>query len=210
MQTQNSVEMTNDQSEIELKPNETSVSSEDKDAELERLRIALKKANSESANHRHKAKELDELKAKLEQEKLSETEKLQAQLAEKEQTILKHQERVVRAEVKTVAATLGFINPATAARLIDWADIEYDEHGDPTNIDELMKKLVKDEPYLVGKPQPSTTRVSATNPSRSTGSNDIEDLLLRLQRGELKDKEYAALPSYVKQRLNQRLASKSY
>src|SRR5579885_2563924 len=55
---------------------------EDALKELEAARAALKRANGEAATHRHKAKELDDLKAKLEQDKLTETEKLQKQLAE--------------------------------------------------------------------------------------------------------------------------------
>lgn len=203
--------MVNSQSEIELKPNETQPTLEELQAELERTKSALKKANSESANHRHKAKELDDLKSKIEQEKLSETERLQAKLAEKEQLIIKHQERVIRSEMKTAAVSLGIINPATATKLIDWSEIEYDDNGDPTNVEDLLKKLIKDEPYLVGKQQTSTSRTSVTNPPRSaSGSSDIEELLDRLQQGKLKDTEYAALPLNVRNKLAAMMSTRKY
>lgn len=201
-------EMVNtEQKEAEIAP-----SIENLQAELEKTRTALKKANNESASHRHKAKELDELKSRLENEKLSEAEKLQTQLAQKEQEILKHQERVVRSEIKSAALSLGVINPALIAKLVDWSEIEYDENtGDPTNVEDLLKELIKNEPYLVGKQQTPITRTTATNPSRSSvQSDDVEGLLRRIQQGKLSNEEYATLPAHIRQKVTARLSTKKY
>src|SRR5258708_3622662 len=60
----------------------TIVSVDDASEEIDRLETALKKANSESASHRHKANELDKLKAEIEASKLTETERWQKQATE--------------------------------------------------------------------------------------------------------------------------------
>lgn len=190
---------------------EIATTTEDKDAEIVRLRAALKKVNSESATHRFKAKELDELKAKIEAEKLSESERYQQKIEEQNQLLIKNQERVIRSEIKSMATTLGIIDPAVAAKLIDWADIEYDENtGDPTNVEDLLKELLKDKPYLAGKVQ-SQSRVTSTNPSRSSvEGSDIDTLVKKASQGKLSDEQYAALSPAVKQRLIQAITKKSW
>src|ERR1700730_8286393 len=55
---------------------------EDAQKEIERLTAALKRANAEAKEHRVKASELDKLKAEAEAATLTETQKLQKQLAE--------------------------------------------------------------------------------------------------------------------------------
>src|SRR5258708_3265774 len=95
----------------------------------------------------------------------------QAQLGEKERA---NQERVIRYEVQLQAAALG-VDPLyldKIARLIDRKEIKTDDEGMPTNVKELLDKLVKEMPALV--PQQQATRPStaggATNPSRSSSS----------------------------------------
>jgi hypothetical protein len=67
------------------------------------------------------------------------------------------------------ARELGIIDPDAAYRLLDLAEVEYDETGRPTNIERLLRDLVRKRPYLVG------SSASATNPSRTTIS--LEDAL---------------------------------
>ena len=140
--------------------------------ELESLKAALKKANKESAGHRQKAKELDDLKAQIEAEKLSETEKLQKQLAklqaERDEVTRQSQERTINYEVRLQAARLGIADPTDAVKLLDWSEIEYDDAGTPTNVEDLLRQLVKAKPYLVANTRSApTTSGGATNPSRS-------------------------------------------
>src|SRR5258708_8809295 len=95
----------------------------------------------------------------------------QAQLGEKERA---NQERVIRYEVQLQAAALG-VDPLyldKIARLIDRKEIKTDDEGMPTNVKELLDKLVKEMPALVPQQQgrhPSTAG-GATNPSRSSSS----------------------------------------
>jgi hypothetical protein len=151
----------------------TAPSIDDVQKELAELKAALKKANAESASHRHKAKELDDLKAQAEASQLSETEKLQKKLtdmqAKLDETTKASQERVVTSEVRTQAAQLGFINPAVAAQLLNRSEIVFDGSGEPTNIGDLLKALLKENSYLAGKPVASTSG-GATNPPRSAST----------------------------------------
>lgn len=182
---------------------------EEMKAERERLRKALKKANEEAASHRHKAKELDELKSRAEQEKLSEVERLQLRIQELEtaqsSAIIEQQETRVKAAIAKSAAQLNVIDIEAAEKLLNWAEIEYDDKGMPENIDALLKDLVKAKSYLVSQTQ---QRHSATNPSRSSVTyNDTDDLLNKMRQGKLTDAEYAQLSPAMRQKLSRQLLS---
>lgn len=139
----------------------------------EQLRAALSKARAEAAENRRKAKELDDLRQAEADAKLSETEKLQKQLAEtqaeRDRITQQVQERVVRAEVRSTARELG-IKPELALRLIDLAAIAFDDVGDPTNISELLAAAMKEfglTPAQSAQPAPSSgPRTGPTNPPR--------------------------------------------
>lgn len=140
--------------------------------EVESLKAALKKANAESRDHRIKAKELDDLKAQIEAEKLSEKEKLEKQLAtlqtQHNEAIRTAQERTINYEVRLQAAQLGIADPNDAVKLLDWSEIEYDDNGLPTNVQDLLSALLKAKPYLKAQQsKPTPTSGGATNPSRS-------------------------------------------
>ncbi len=136
-----------------------------------------KKLRSEAANLRKRLKAFEDQQAAAEAAKLTEQEKLQKQLAdtqsqlsEKERLI---QERVIRYEVQLQAAELG-ANPRhldKIARLIDSAEVKLDDQGVPTNVKELVDKLLKEMPELLlqqDKRPPSAG--GATNPSRAVSS----------------------------------------
>ena len=166
-----------------------------------------KKLRSEAANLRSrlrsteaKAKELDDLKAKLEADKLSETEKLQKQLAtlqsEHDNAIRAAQERTINYEVRLQAAQMGIVDPDAAAKLLDWSQIEYDDNGSPTNVNDLLKNLLKTRPYLAGKAQVQTSG-GATNPSRSTTT--APQTLSWEVIGNMKPDEYNARRAEIQQ-----------
>lgn len=153
----------------------TTLSTGDAQKEVERLQAALKRANSEARTYREKATELDTLKKQIEEEKLSEKEKLEKRLAEaqkeREQAVLRGQEGIVNAEIRAELAAQGLKNPKLA-RLVDRERIEFDDNGNPINIAELIADVLKDMPEL--KPQAGSsqqraapTSGGATNPSRS-------------------------------------------
>lgn len=168
---------------------------QDVQKELADLRTALKKANEDAKAHRLKANELDKLKAEIEASKLSETERLQKQLAElqsqHEEYTQAQTERAIKHEVALEAAKLG-VDPnilGRVAQFLDWEEIEVDDSGNPTNIRALVEQLVKDIPGL----RSQNARVSsggATNPprSQSTAPQPLSwDVI-----GQMKPDEYAA------------------
>lgn len=151
-------------------------SPDDVHKELERLKASLKRANAEAKEHREKATELDKLKARIEDEKLTEKQRLEKQLAELQKThnehVLQAQERLVNAEIRSQLALQGIKNPKVA-RLIDRERLEYDDDGTPTNVADLLKELFKEIPELAGgKATPSSG--GATNPARSQTSGPQE------------------------------------
>jgi hypothetical protein len=199
--------------------------------QVKRLEQALNKANKDAKDQRFKtqelsqqAKELAELKQRIESEKLSEQEKqelarktLEKQLADLQKKysddLLKKQERLNETELRAQAAHLGFIDLADATRLIDTADLEHDEDGVPTNAREVLEKLLKAKPYLAkssGKPTP--TSGGATNPPRSatTTQGTAESYIERISQGKLSDAEYQVLPASIKHQIQEGLKRSSH
>lgn len=115
---------------------------------------AAQKAAQEAAQYRTRLREAEKVIAEFQAEKkareeadLSELEKAQRRLSEYEQEraqlTLQAQERITRAEVRAEATRLG-MNPQLAARIVDYAAIEYDEQGDPTNVSALLQQAAAD------------------------------------------------------------------
>ena len=180
---------------------------------LEDALDALKKERAEAARLRKKAQDYDALLEEQANAKLSETEKLQKQLADlqraREADTLAVQERVIRAEVRGAARDLG-LNPELALKLIDLAAVDFNEAGDPTNISELLQEasrkygLAPSQPSApTGAPTPgapaSSTRLQtqpylaaqsrgATNP----GAGRTVGAFTREQIARMSPREYAA------------------
>lgn len=173
--------------------------------QVKRLEQALNKANKDAKDQRFKtneltqqAKELAELKQRIESEKLSEQEKqelarktLERQLADLQKKysddLLKKQERLNETELRAQAAHLGFADLTDAARLIDPADLEHDEDGVPTNAREVLEKLLKAKPYLAKSSKVAPTSGGATNPPRSASTTSKEiswDMIAKLTPAE--------------------------
>ncbi len=137
-----------------------------------------KKLRSEAASLRKRMKAFEDEKAAAEAAKLTEQEKLQkalsdtqAQLSEKERVI---QERVIRYEVQLQAAAMG-VDPLyldKIPRLINPSELKFDDDGAPTNVKELLDKLVKEMPALVLQQQATrpSTAGGATNPGRTAAN----------------------------------------
>jgi hypothetical protein len=139
-----------------------------------------------------KAAELDKRNADDAAAKLSETERLQKQIAEKDAALeaatKRDQEYRISTEIKLQAAAAG-VPPNLldrVVRLIGTDEITL-ENGTPTNIKELMDALLKDMPALAGKGQAPSTSGGATNPPRSQSNTPPEinwEVIGRLTPGE--------------------------
>lgn len=108
---------------------------------------------------REKHADYDQLKAaadklkQIEESQLSEQDKLKKQLDELK-TRAERAEQVARVKAMEVAATaaaarLGFYDPGIVIRLIDSGLVEFDDHGDPKNVAELVKALADEHKYLI-------------------------------------------------------------
>jgi hypothetical protein len=155
----------------------TAQSPADTQKEIERLNSALKRANAEAKEHRLAKEELDKIKAA----QMTEQERLQKQYddlkTQHDEAIQVQTERAIKSEVAVEAAKLG-VDPAyldKVARFLDWEEIEVDDNGNPTNIQELVAQLVKEMPGL--KPLSARTAPTgggATAPARSQTSGNGE------------------------------------
>lgn len=140
--------------------------------DYERMLADLRREN---ASHRTKLKKFEEDEAKRNESQLTEQQKLEAKLAklqsDHDNATRTLQERTVNYEVRLQAATMGIVDPDAAAKLLDWTELAYDDNGAPTNVEALLKALLKAKPYLASKAAQPTSG-GATNPSRAqTGAN---------------------------------------
>ena len=120
---------------------------------------------------------------------LTEAEKLQKRVAELETTqaaaLREHQEKIVRYEVMLKAASLGVIDPDAAVKLLDWATLEFDEDGTPTNLEKALRDLLKAKPYLlkpVAAPAPNIN-AGAQGTKQETDVARVEELKKRFRLG---------------------------
>jgi len=111
-----------------------------------------KSLRSENKSLRTRLRELEKAEqARTEAEK-SEIEKANDRATAAERDLaterLARQDYALRLETASVARRLGFRDPDLAFRLVPAADVEFDESGQPKNIDRLLGDLVKSHPYL--------------------------------------------------------------
>jgi len=120
----------------------------------ERLEREKRKLAKKYADYDVLKKQADEL-AQLREAEKSELEKLADKLAEEQKARMEAEnlatERLIRAEIQSQAASLGFVSPAHAWALLDLADINVDAEGKVAGVVEALEALAKEHPYLLGK-----------------------------------------------------------
>ncbi|MFB3980339.1 hypothetical protein [Microbacterium proteolyticum] len=131
------------------------------------------------ARERDKFKGYDDLKAKaekwdqLEDEKKTPSEKAieEARAQAAGETSAKYERRIASTEIKSLAATVGFLDPADALAVLG---DEVPKKDDEIDVDELKKrveKLAADKPYLVKE----ASRKPRTRPTPRTGDQQQDD-----------------------------------
>lgn len=130
---------------------------EDVQAELKRTRAALKAANAEAAKRRKELKRFEEDEQKRKDAELSESERLQKELAAAQAAQADAEARVndvlLRSEVERAAVKAGFVDPEVAYQLADLSEVEIDEEdGSVSGADKAVKALAKEKPYLLRQP----------------------------------------------------------
>lgn len=144
--------------------NDQSNLSQDQLLELNKKLLAEKRdANKEAQKMRADLKALQEAESKRQEADMSELDKAKKLATDAEARIGSIQARLVQAEVRSVAASLGFADASIASKLIDSSQLNLDDEGMPTNAKELLEGLLKDHPYLKGQTSglPATQRAGS-------------------------------------------------
>jgi hypothetical protein len=127
-------------------------------------------------------------------------EKIRAEVRTELQTAMNT--RLVAAEAK--AALAGLVHkPATALRLLDLSDVEVDEDGnvDTQALDDLIVKLLEDEPYLAGA-QGTPQRFQGKADQGPQGTAKSEEQRLSEELAEATQKRDFTRAIGIKQRLS--------
>lgn len=90
---------------------------------------------------------------KIKEAQLTETERLQKQLAQAEEKAreleVMARERLINSEIVSLAAKANFANPQDAVLLVDRSDIDLDDEGNVKGVGDAIKGLIESRPYLV-------------------------------------------------------------
>lgn len=150
------------------------------------LQRELAEARREAARYRSEAKKLSEAARAADEASLSELEKANRRVSELERErddlLGRDQERKLHIASVEAAARLGFRSPELAFKLLDRADVEFDEDGSPKNVEKLLGTVLEREPYLAKPNVPGDFGggVRGTAPSTTL---DMNDLLRRAAKG---------------------------
>ena len=145
-------------------------------AELERVKAALKAANSESMTRRKRLEELEAAEAERAAAQLSEVEKAKRLAADAEAKAQAAEERLrtarLRNAVVVAASKLNFYDPEDAFRLADLGDAQVGDDGKVTGVEDALKALAKTKPHLVKAAGTAGSLNSTEGGRQSRPSND--------------------------------------
>ncbi|WP_109030163.1 hypothetical protein [Streptomyces rubrogriseus] len=168
---------------------EADTGSEEKPFDRKQAEAKIRKANSEAANLRKRLKEQEPLLAELKKRKdaeLSESERLNEQLAAAQEQITKTRQRLVRSQVQALASTAtqeraAFADPADAFGELD-LDSYIDDSGDIDEpaIEADLQALLERKPHWAKtqpqegprRPAPDRTQASGANKQRPLNPAD--------------------------------------
>lgn len=141
-------------------PKAVTLTDEQLAAAFEHPRFKELNEKAKRADTLEKEKKAAETKALEEQGKWEEVAK------SKDEQLTTMQKAVVTSEIKTVAATLGAVNPSIVANAIDRAEVTVGEDGSITGVSEAVEALKVSDPYLFSNSnqQPHARVGSPTNP----------------------------------------------
>lgn len=143
--------------------------------DAERAKALISKLRSFERVSKDQAKELETLKAeqrKREEAELGEVERLKRKNAELEQKTQEREREVrdlrLRGAIERAARELSFADPQDAYDLLTARGaLEFDEAGEPTNVNDALKALSVSKPYLLASgatEQPPRPRPLPTSP----------------------------------------------
>lgn len=99
-----------------------------------------------------------------------------AELTRNTETLTSQQKaQVAQYEVMLAAGKLGIVDPDAAFKLMEPSKLEFNKDGKPTNVEPLLRDLVKEKPWLVG------SGTSASNHAKNHGG-DSSDAVVNAAR----------------------------
>ncbi|MGN7387731.1 phage scaffolding protein [Sporosarcina sp. SAFN-015] len=170
------------------KPKVVTMTQEEFDAIIVREKGRVKGKYADYDELKQKLAEFEAQKAEAERAQMSEIERLQADLKAKEeaeQTLAKQLEEM-REQTKQAAIHNAFIAQAKAAgvtytdaalKLADLTAAQIGEDGKVSGVDEIVTKLVEDNPFLIAKKQP-TEIGEPTNGGKGAADEKTKEQLL--------------------------------
>lgn len=138
----------------------------DASPDVDALMTEVKSLRREAASWRTKLRQAEEAEEQRKRSEMTELEKLKADLEAERQARAKAEEQrrgqLLRTQVITAAARIGFNDPDDALRMIDAASLEVDDQGAVDGLDAALQALAKAKPYLI---KSTTGTISPTNPA---------------------------------------------
>lgn len=162
--------------------------SEGQEPELEQFTADyVKKLRAEAADYRKKLRELEAQVKSEADAKLTDAEKLNKRLADLERQQAdaqrERQERTTRYEVMLAAGKVGIVDPEAAYRLLDLKVLEFDDEGNPQNVEAALGDLLKAKPFLAGTPMPAGG--ASTNPAAGRATRLTRDDIKKMSPEEI-------------------------
>lgn len=174
----------------------TTPTAEELNAELARVRDALKAANKEAADRRRKLDELEQAEQKRKDEAMTETERLNKRLQEAEaaktQALQTANERLIRAAFVAEAGAAGAMHPADAFALADRSNVIVDDSGNVSGVTEAVKALLDSNRLsLRARTAPNLDAGSGGNQGQRLPTLTEAELAVARRMG-IKPEDYAA------------------
>lgn len=156
----------------------------DSDREPAATESLIAELRREAAAYRRRLRETEQLSERMRRELEEKLAEREARLAELEAELLvarrEAQERAVRAEVLARAASRGALYPELVWSALDWSRLEFDEQGQPANLDVLLDEIAQRYPVLFS----GTPRTSPANVARGQTERTV------IRRSDLRDRAF--------------------
>lgn len=145
-----------------------------------------RKLTRENASLRRRLREIEAKETERAQADLSETERLTMQLAETTQHLAERETRIrtlaLSGQIATAAQRFGIIDTDAATKLVDTTSIEYDDDAAQwVGVDDALRALALDRPWLTQTGQPVASSANPTNPTRRRSTLTVEQLRVMSQ-----------------------------
>ncbi len=170
-------------------------------ATIKKLRDQERAAKAEQKALKERLDALESADKKRQDADRSETEKAAARAEEALAKLAELEKKAQDAEgrlrqiqvdqaIERAATKHGARNPAVVAKLLDRDRLEIEDDGTVGNAEELVKKLLHDEPYLVGESNGDARHTGVPASPRSSGAPRREDKVKEAEEKLIATRQY--------------------